>query len=926
MLKLNFYKIILFIFIVSLTTNSQAQNTISVPFLEGFVGDNSATNKATNSIYLTALGWSNIQFSQNSPQFVFVAQGNDIPGTVLITDFGGTEHAIPGFIKWRAPSGGNITTPVFEPTSGGVLATNSSNGSATYSITTMSYIGLTYNGDTLVIPSSGNNIGEVTGNAATTGILSSLNSYLGNFPTISISDTSTNENVGNKVITVTLSSSSSQTITVNFSTVNNTAVSGSDYVSQSGTLTFNAGDLTKTITLSITDDSVYESDETFYVQLSNATNASIVDPSTTITILNDDALTPSITSTGTLTTFNTCAGTASAEQSISVSGTNLVSDITVTAPNGYELSLTSGGSFSNSVTLTQISGSVSSTPIYIRLKNNAANGDSGNIVCSATNAASVNISTGTAIVGSPTVVTSNALNFDGNNDYVVSTVSGTSLTTFSIEMYVKPNGNQNQAGIFQWADQTSSGNPMALIQLTGSTLYGYVDAGYNLSTTLPTGSWSHIALTYDGTIYKFYLNGALVDSYTGAIQFQNLATKIYFGNGFTNFWSGSMDEARIWSTARTQAEIQEFMNSELTGSESGLLTYYNFNQGTADGNNTALISLTDNSQNNNNSSFNNIALTGTSSNFVTGIITNNSISAADQNLCVNGTATTLTSSLSGVTGLTYQWYSNTTSSNTGGTIIANATSSTYTPTTSNAGIKYYYVVVTNSTGCVSPSTVSGAITINAVPTIALASSTNNVTYDVNSQTTTLSYSGTTGTPTDYSITWNANPTNSFATITNANLSSSPITITVPAGANNGTYTGILTVRTAANCSSSNNNFTVTINNGDTTAPTITHPISQNNDGTSNIKISENTAAVTTYTANETVTWSITGGSEQYLFSIDANTGALTFNNPLPLFASPTDSAPTNSYIVEITATDGNGNYSRQTLIVTISPFCGSWGN
>lgn len=605
MLKLNFYKIILFIFIVSLTTNSQAQNTISVPFLEGFVGVNSATNKATNSIYLTALGWSNIQFSQNSPQFVFVAQGNDIPGTVLITDFGGTEHAIPGFIKWRAPSGGNITTPVFEPTSGGVLATNSSNGSATYSITTMSYIGLTYNGDTLVIPSSGNNIGEVTGNAATTGILSSLNSYLGNFPTISISDTSTNENVGNKVITVTLSSSSSQTITVNFSTVNNTAVSGSDYVSQSGTLTFNAGDLTKTITLSITDDSVYESDETFYVQLSNATNASIVDPSITITILNDDALTPSITSTGTLTTFNACAGTASAEQSISVSGTNLVSDITVTAPNGYELSLTSGGSFSNSVTLTQISGSVSSTPIYIRLKNNAANGDSGNIVCLATNATSVNVSTGSATV--------------------------------------------------------------------------------NQIPSSPTG-----------------VDGSRTGSGTVAI-------------------SGSVS-----------------------------------------------------------------------------------------------------------TGETIDWYAG----STGGSPLTGGTGTTSFTTPSISSTTVYYAETRNtSTSCIS-----------------------------------------------------ANRTAVTATIQAPN------------------------------------------NNGDTTAPAITYPISQNNDGTSSIKISENTAAVTTYTANETVTWSITGGSEQYLFSIDANTGALTFDNPLPLFASPTDSAPTNSYIVEITATDGNGNYSRQTLIVTISPFCGSWGN
>jgi hypothetical protein len=111
-------KIFTFLFIIFIGNDLLAQNTISIPFSDGFVGDNAATNRSTNSKYLTALGWSNIQFTQNSPQFVFVAQGNDIPGTILITDNSGVEHGIPRFIKWRAPSGNTITTPVFQPTAG----------------------------------------------------------------------------------------------------------------------------------------------------------------------------------------------------------------------------------------------------------------------------------------------------------------------------------------------------------------------------------------------------------------------------------------------------------------------------------------------------------------------------------------------------------------------------------------------------------------------------------------------------------------------------------------------------------------------------------------------------------------------------------------------------------------------------------------
>ena len=65
--------------------------------------------------------------------------------------------------------------------------------------------------------------------------------------------------------------------------------------------------------------------------------------------------------------------------------------------------------------------------------------------------------------------------------------------------------------------------------------------------------------------------------------------------------------------------------------------------------------------------------------------------------------------------ITYQWYSNTTNSNNGGTIIEGATSSTYTAPTSTAGTTYYYCVVTNTdnskTGTKTASTTSSAVAV-----------------------------------------------------------------------------------------------------------------------------------------------------------------------------------------------------------------------
>lgn len=664
------------------------------------------------------------------------------------------------------------------------------------------------------------------------------------------------------------------------------------------------------------------------ITASQAANGNFSSRSTTTTI-TVNPLIPLITTTGTLNAFSSCSGAVSAEQNFSVSGINLAANISITAPSGYELSLTSGGSFSSTLTLTQTSGSVSNTTVYVRLKNNAPNGNSGNIVCSSTNATSVNVSTGSASVGSAPVGISNAMNFDGSNDKITlnsNVLAATNEVTY--ELWIKPTYT---SGILLAHENWNTG--YIHFQFHGNQIGFDVNGGNDnvFNYTFNSNTWYHIAAVYSSTAHtlKFYVNGVLEQTVINN-SFPSIAGTIPITIGSWNndrYYVGTMDEVRIWNVARTDAQIQEAMNSELSGSEAGLAAYFNFNQGTANGNNTSITSLTDNSVNNNPGTINNMALNGTSSNFVEGVLSNHSIPAMNQTLCANSSAITLTSNLSSGSGLTYQWYSNTTSSNSGGTLIANATSSSYTPPTTTIGTKYYYVVATNSSGCPSTSSVSGTVVVNASPTIALANSAATGTYDANSQTTTLTYSSTTGNPTDYSITWNASPSNSFATVTNSNLSSSPITIAVPAGANTGTYTGTLTVRNAGGCTSSNSNFTYTIalNNGDVTPPTISHPSAQNNSVTSAIKLSENTAGVTTFTANENVTWSISGGSEANLFSIDPSNGFLSFNNP-PNYNNPQDTAPYNSYVVEVTATDGSLNISRRTLTVTISPFCGNWGN
>jgi hypothetical protein len=92
----------------------------------------------------------------------------------------------------------------------------------------------------------------------------------------------------NANFTVTLSGLTTQTVTVNYATANGTATAGEDYTATSGTLTFAPGETTKPVAVAVLGDTVNESGQTFFVNLTNGVNAVIADTQGQGTITNDD--------------------------------------------------------------------------------------------------------------------------------------------------------------------------------------------------------------------------------------------------------------------------------------------------------------------------------------------------------------------------------------------------------------------------------------------------------------------------------------------------------------------------------------------------------------------------------------------------------------------------------------------------------------
>ncbi|KOY85637.1 hypothetical protein AD998_05265 [bacterium 336/3] len=188
------------------------------------------------------------------------------------------------------------------------------------------------------------------------------------------------------------------------------------------------------------------SNTTIFVRI--AASASVGSPSGNVTNAGGGATTQNVAVSGTvnpvptptltvnptsLSGFTTTAGTASANQSYTLSGVNLTgfpSNIVVTAPTGYEVSLTSGSGFGGSVNVAYTSATLSNTTIFVRIAASASVGSpSGNVTNAGGGATTQNVAVSGTVNAAPTVVPiANIRNaIDGSGAQVAPYAAGTAV-------------------------------------------------------------------------------------------------------------------------------------------------------------------------------------------------------------------------------------------------------------------------------------------------------------------------------------------------------------------------------------------------------------------------------------------------------------------------------------------------------------------
>ena len=185
---------------------------------------------------------------------------------------------------------------------------------------------------------------------------------------------------------------------------------------------------------------------------------------------------------------------------------------------------------------------------------------------------------------------SRSLYFDGINDYVNVGIKPSLKvsTNLTLEAWIKPQAKGNNGLIIsregEYLLSVGSDNQIYYAIANTNPRWTWIGTGYTVSVN----QWTHIAFTYNNGEIKLYGNGKLAYYYQGSGAIGDAVTsqdELRIGNRQSNnseFFKGEIDEVRVWNTTRTQAEIQTNLSQKLTGTEQGLVGYWNFEESTGD--------------------------------------------------------------------------------------------------------------------------------------------------------------------------------------------------------------------------------------------------------------------------------------------------------------------------------------------------------
>jgi hypothetical protein len=228
------------------------------------------------------------------------------------------------------------------------------------------------------------------------------------------------------------------------------------------------------------------------------------------------------------------------------------------------------------------------------------------------------------------------LNFDGVNDFVTvphhsSLDISSSPDGYTIEAWVST--TMNNTSLHSIIRKGTSDNAILLGINAGKITFIIRNAGAEIyqastNTLINDGRYHHIACAVNHTnspVLNIYIDGIIESSLTTSGPLSSISNIFVTNNGpleigyninKTNYFSGNVDEVRIWNTIKNLNQINENKNNVIQTTSQNLVAYYRFDQGVLGGANTNTNTLIDFSPNNLNGLLVDFGLTGTSSNWI----------------------------------------------------------------------------------------------------------------------------------------------------------------------------------------------------------------------------------------------------------------------------------------------------------------------
>lgn len=189
-----------------------------------------------------------------------------------------------------------------------------------------------------------------------------------------------------------------------------------------------------------------------------------------------------------------------------------------------------------------------------------------------------------------TLYAGSSLSLNGSSQYVtVPATAGLTPTPLTFEAWVNPSAATCNTIISRGHGGTADTDYIFQVGYDGTNCgvmkVAFFGAGaWDCSvSTVPTNTWTHVAVTYDGTNKQFFINGVwdATANRPGPL-FLTSSSPLYIGRqGVScdcNFFHGQLSEVRIWNTVRTASEVTGDMNPT-PGGQSGQVVYYHLNEG-----------------------------------------------------------------------------------------------------------------------------------------------------------------------------------------------------------------------------------------------------------------------------------------------------------------------------------------------------------